>query len=161
MRGPQPTPTVIKLLRGNPGKRRIGREPELLIPENVPEPPPFITGYACDEWWRVAPELHRFGLLTIGDVMLFAVYCAAYARWRTAEEVLAEMAKRDAVASGLLIQRTSGSAAQNPLIRIAANAAAEMVRFAGHFGMTPAARVRISAGVAYEPPSSGKFDGLA
>ena len=45
--GPPPTPNVIKLLRGNPGKRRIADEPEPQIPECVPEPPVFITGHAC------------------------------------------------------------------------------------------------------------------
>jgi hypothetical protein len=35
-----------------------------------------------------------------------------------------------------------------------------MLSIAGHFGMTPAARARISAGVWYEPPPPSKFDGL-
>jgi P27 family predicted phage terminase small subunit len=157
-RGPPPTPNVVKLMRGNPGKRRINSEPEPQIPESVPEPPSFITGYAMDEWWRAAPELHRLRLLTIVDVMPFAAYCQSYARWRTAEEALAKMAERDAATSGLLVKRADGNAGQNPLVRIAANAAADMVRFAGEFGLSPAARARISAGVGYEPPS--KFDGL-
>jgi phage terminase small subunit len=47
------------------------------------------------------------------------------------------------------------------MVRIAANAAADMVRFAGECGLSPAARARISAGVGYEPPpGGGKFDGL-
>jgi P27 family predicted phage terminase small subunit len=67
----------------------------------VPEPPPFLVGYAADEWWRVAPELHRLGLLTLVDVMPLAAYCEAYKRWRTAEELLATMAEKDAVTGGL------------------------------------------------------------
>jgi phage terminase small subunit len=86
MRGPPPSPNVIKLLRGNPGKRRIADEPKPQIPECVPEPPLFITGYAADEWYRVAPELHVLGLLTVLDVMPFAAYCQAYHHWRTAVE---------------------------------------------------------------------------
>jgi phage terminase small subunit len=39
-------------------------EPQLEIAADVPEPPAFITGYAADEWWRTAPELHRLGSLT-------------------------------------------------------------------------------------------------
>jgi phage terminase small subunit len=58
-----------------------------------------------------------------------------------------------------LIKTSSGDAAQNPLIGIARRAAADMVRYAGEFGMSPAARARISAGIGYEPPE-GKFDGL-
>jgi hypothetical protein len=32
MRGPPPTPTFLKLLKGNPGKRRINPEP---VPEGA------------------------------------------------------------------------------------------------------------------------------
>ena len=161
MPGPAPTPNVVKLLRGNPGTRRIGREPEPQIPESIPEPPPFLIGYAADEWWRVAGELHSLRLLTALDVMPLAAYCNAYARWRQAEEALAKMAEKDPVTHGLLIKRQDGNAGQNPLMRVANNAAADMVRFASEFGMSPAARARISASVGYEPPPGcGKFDGL-
>ena len=99
MRGPPPTPNVVKLLRGNPGKRKIGAEPEPRIPESVPEAPLFLTGYACDEWYRAAPELHRLGLLTVLDTMPLAAYCQAYHHWRTASEVLARMAEKDPATS--------------------------------------------------------------
>jgi P27 family predicted phage terminase small subunit len=161
MPGPRPIPTHLKLLRGNPGHQKLNKdEPQPQVPAEVPEPPRFLSGYAADEWWRVAPELHRLGLLTVLDVGAFAAYCVAYAHWRTAEEALAEMAKRDATTSGLLIKTSSGDAAQNPVVGIARRAAADMVRFASDFGMSPAARARISAGVGFEPPGGGKFDGL-
>jgi P27 family predicted phage terminase small subunit len=160
MSGPPPTPNVLKLLRGNPGKRRIRPEPIPQVPAEVPEAPAFLVGHASDEWHRVAPELYSLKLLTVLDVQPLAAYCVAYARWRTAEEALAEMAKRDATTSGLLIEVSSGDAAQNPLVGIARRACRDMVRFAGEFGMSPAARARISAGVGYEPPGGGKFGGL-
>jgi P27 family predicted phage terminase small subunit len=147
-------------LRGNPGKRRIDDEPEPQIAESVPESPPFLIGYAADEWYRVAPELHRLRLLTIVDVQTLAAYCQAYLFWRTAAEALARMAEKDAATSGFLIKSQSGDAIQNPLLGVARRAAADMVRFAGEFGLSPAARARISAGVNYEPPPGGKFDGL-
>ena len=62
MPGRPPTPTHLKLLRGNPGKRPIRPEPQPEQPPTPPEPPDFLTGYAFDEWRRVAPELHRLGL---------------------------------------------------------------------------------------------------
>jgi P27 family predicted phage terminase small subunit len=158
MPGPPPTPTHLKLLRGNPGQRRIRPEPEPAPLPEPPLPPDFLQGYACDEWHRLAPELFALKLLTSWDVQPLAAYCTAYRRWREAEEVLAEMAKSDALTSGLLIKRINGDAAQNPLVKIARHAAADMVRYAGEFGMSPAARARISAGVGYEPPS--KFGDL-
>ena len=161
MPGPKPTPTYLKVLRGNPGHQKLNKdEPQPLLPAEVPEPPAFLAGYAMDEWWRVAPELHRLGLLTVLDVGPLAVYCDAYSRWRSASEVFAGMAERDPVTNGLLVKSQGGDAIQNPLVGIARRAANDMVRYAGEFGMSPAARARISAGVGYEPPGGGKFDGL-
>jgi P27 family predicted phage terminase small subunit len=151
-------PTHLKLIRGNPGKRPIPVEPEPEVPESMPEPPPFLAGYARDEWWTTGPHLVRLGLLTLVDLQVFAAYCQSYATWRTALETLAAMAERDATTRGLLVKRQDGNAARNPLVQIAANAAADMVRYAGEFGLTPVARSRIAAGV-YEQPKA-KFDGL-
>src|SRR5262245_58233048 len=118
MPGPAPRPIALRILRGNPGKRplRRGFEPE---PEpSVPDAPVFLTGYAMDEWYRVAGGLHLLGLLTPLDHMPLAAYCAAYARWRAAEEALAEMAKRDPVTGALLIKTVDGNPRSNPLARI-------------------------------------------
>lgn len=81
----------------------------------------------------------------------------AYARWRTAEELLARMAAGDPLMAGLLVKGPYGDARRDPLLRVAAAAAADMVR--AEFGMGPAARARIGTGVGHEPPP-GKFDGL-
>jgi P27 family predicted phage terminase small subunit len=160
MPGPPPQPAHLRLLRGNPGRRPIKPEPQPEIAVVVPEPPEFLTGHACDEWYRVAPELHRLQLLTVVDVNALAAYCAAYKRWRTAEETLNEMAKRDPVTSGLIIRSSNTKAPmQNPLVLIAKQAASDMVRYASEFGMTAAARARIAAGV-YNEPSGGKFGDL-
>jgi P27 family predicted phage terminase small subunit len=159
MPGPPPTPTHLKLLRGNPGHQKLRAEPLPLIPKTCPEPPAFITGYAADEWWRIAPELHVLGLLTRIDVPALAAYCHAYAQWRMAAETLAKMAASDPVTGGLLIKTKYGDVAQNPLVSITRKHAADMVRYAGEFGLTPIARSRIAAGInAPRPP--GKFDGL-
>jgi P27 family predicted phage terminase small subunit len=150
------------LLRGNPGLQKINEdEPVPARPPAVPEPPDFLRGYACDEWCRVAPELHVLGLLTAVDVMPLAAYCSAYARWQDAEEVLRQMAMKNpvtGVTGALLIKTSAGDARANPLIRIADRAAADMIRYASEFGLTPAARARIRAGVAWR--DDGKFDGL-
>jgi Phage terminase, small subunit len=89
MSGPPPISFALRKLRGNPGKRRLHAEPEPQIARTCPEPPPFIPGYAADEWWLVAPELHRLGMLTVADVASLAAYCYAYGQWRLAAEALA------------------------------------------------------------------------
>lgn len=87
-----------------------------------------------------------------------AAYCAAFARWRSAEEAIARMAQLDPVMHGLLAKGSEGQARSNPLVRISASAAADMLRFASEFGFTPAARSRIAAGVG--PQTTGKFGDL-
>ncbi len=131
------------------------------MPAELPEPPSYLQGYGADEFFRLREELVRLRLLTPLDLSVFCVYCQSYARWRTAEESIASMAERDQLTKGLLIKTSSGDAAQNPLAAVARRAAADMVRFAGEFGMSPAARARISAGIWHEPPpGSGKFGDL-
>jgi terminase small subunit-like protein len=97
-------PTHLRLLRGNPGKRPIRPEPEPPIPEKLLEPPAFLSEDAKNEWWRVVPELHALGLLTLLDITPLAAYCDAYGRWITAERLLAVMADKDAITKGLLLK---------------------------------------------------------
>jgi P27 family predicted phage terminase small subunit len=124
-----------------------------------PEPPPFVTGYAAEEWWTVSVELHRMGVLTRIDIAVLAAYCHAYGQWRMAAEVLARIQDKDPLMRGLVIKTQYGDAAQNPLINVMRKAAADMVRYASEFGLTPAARSRIAAGVRAEKEES-KFAGL-
>jgi P27 family predicted phage terminase small subunit len=130
------------------------------IAKTCPEPPPFLNTYAQDEWWMVAPPLHRLGLLTVVDVASLAAYCQAYGHWRTAEEALARMADRDEHMHGLPIKTVDGNARRNPLVKIASDAAEDMLRFANEFGLTPVARERLAAGGYAQPAPPSKFEGL-
>ena len=162
MPGPKPIPTTLKVLRGNPGHEKLNKnEPKPALLPQVPEPPPFLEGYAREEWNRLITELHRLQLVTMADINPLAAYCMAYHRWRTAEESLAEMAKRDLISKGLMIKTVGGNAIQNPLVGTANRAANDMVRYASEFGLTPAARARISAGPFDDGGSQvSKFSGL-
>jgi P27 family predicted phage terminase small subunit len=125
----------------------------------VPEPPGFLSGYARDEWWRVAPELHRLGLLTVLDFNIVAAYADAAGRWRQAVETLNGMAERDP-AHGLLLKRVSdGNPMRNPLAALASDAANAMLKFASELGCTAIARARL-ASAGYTPDGPSKFDGL-
>jgi P27 family predicted phage terminase small subunit len=157
-RGPKPKPAHLKLIEGNPGKRRIPQnEPRPEIGE-MPEAPVFLTVDARSEWDRVSIQLHRMGLLTEIDVASLAAYCQAYGRWVTAERVIAAMAEKDQLTGGLMIKTTNGNAIQNPLIGTSNKAASDMVRYAAEFGLTPAARARLALGAG--PQKKSKFDGL-
>ena len=157
--GPPPQPLNLRILRGNPGKRALRPEPQPLIAEACPEPPPHVTGYAADEWWTTGPELHRLGLLSRLDVPQLAAYCYAYGQWRKAAEALAKMEANDPVTNGQLIKSKYGDVAQNPLISVARKQAADLMRFASEFGLSPRARTLLQCPNA-PPPGGGKFTGL-
>lgn len=159
--GPRPIPTHLKVLRGNPGKRALPQnEPEPTPLLEVPDAPVFLQGYARVEWNRIAEELVRLNLLTVVDINVLAAYCVAYSRWRTAEEALVEMARRDPVLAGLMLRvGKHGTPMQNPLVGTAARAAADMVKYAAEFGLTPSARARIAAGP-LATAKANKFTGL-
>jgi P27 family predicted phage terminase small subunit len=159
MRGPPPTPTYLRLLRGNPGRRPVKPEPQPETVVDVPDPPPFLSGFAADEWCVVAEQLLRLGMLTKVDQPALAAYCWSYAQWRTAAELVAKMASNDPVMQGLLVKGADGDARRNPLIRIARDAASDMLRFAAEFGLTAAARARLGA-AGWEPSGPSKFDGF-
>lgn len=80
--GPAPTPTALKILRGNPGKRALTkREPH---PGVAPlNPPKWLGREGCIVWREYAPKLYALGLLTELDVELFAQACALAATART------------------------------------------------------------------------------
>lgn len=143
MRGRRPKPTPLKLIEGNRGKRPLNQnEPQALTP--MPSAPPHLTADALEEWDRVAVWLHQIGLLSEVDRAALAAYAQSYGRWVQAENALAKMAERDQLTGGLMIKTSNGNAIQNPVVGIANKAAADMMRYATEFGMTPSARTRIS-----------------
>jgi len=150
MPGPPPEHPHLRLLKGNPGKRRARVPPEPQRADVCPEPPEKLSDGAREEWRAVAPELHRLGLLTVLDVGPFAAYCSAMAHWRTAEEAIERL-------DSLTITTKSGQRV-NPLVRIASQAANDALKFGAQFGLTPAGRLRLSGTTPPTPPS--KFDGL-
>src|SRR4051812_10915124 len=156
-RGPKPKPAHLKLLEGNPGKRRVPNEPRA-VSTAMPVAPEFLTPEARAEWDRVVTQLHPMGVLAEIDVSPLAAYCQAYGRWVIAEHVIATMAEKDLLTSGLMIKTTNGNAVQNPLVGTSNKAASDMVRYAAEFGLTPVARARLALSVV--APHKSKFDGL-
>jgi P27 family predicted phage terminase small subunit len=158
MPGRRPTPTYLRLLKGNPQHRPIGKaEPEPTVPPSVPPAPEHLYGYALDEWCRVTPELFHMRVLTNADLKVLEAYCTAYGRWREAEEALARYRAQDPNMHGLVLRTPAGIPTPNPLVNVARKAGLDMLRYAIEFGLTPAARSRIAAGL---DPAASKFGDL-
>ena len=88
-RGRKPTPTAIKVLEGNPGKRPLyANEPR--PKKKAPRCPSWLEEEAKKEWKRLAKQMEQLGILTEIDMAAFAGYCQAYARWKEAEEFISK-----------------------------------------------------------------------
>ena len=136
-RGRKPTPTAIKELEGNPGKRPLNaNEPK--PKKKAPACPKWLNEDAKREWRRLVKQLEALGVLTELDMAVFATYCDAFARWKEAEEFLSER--------GLFFITPSGYPQQFPQVAISQNYARLMNRCAEQLGLTPSARSRIIAG---------------
>ncbi len=134
MKGAKPTPTVLKILRGNPGKRKIDKS-EMQPPIAVPEAPDNLKEPAMKEWVRISGLLGEMKILTELDMAALAAYCDHYGRWY---EATSKLRKR-----GLLIKTRFGDVVPNPLILIVRQASEAMMKILCEFGMTPSSRVRI------------------
>ncbi len=136
-RGPPPKPTRLKILQGNPGKRRLNqREPNPEMLSELPEPPAHLSLDAQKEWQRAGAVLLHGGILSKADLPAFEVYCALYGRWIGVERQLR--------GTGLLIRTPNGFPVPNPLLGIASKLIREMRIFMGELGVTPASRSRVT-----------------
>ena len=150
-RGRKPTPTAIKELEGNPGKRPLN-DAEPKPQKKAPACPKWLDAEAKKEWRRLAKTMEAMGVLTEVDMAAFAGYCQAYARWKQAEERITDR--------GLVMRTPSGYAQQVPYISIAQQYLRLMNQFAEQFGLTPAARSRIIAGSENGGRGSDEMDDL-
>lgn len=83
MRGRKPTPSALRLLRGNPGKRPI----------NVDEPQPGALEAVCPalladpvarlEWDRAIVPAIAIGQVTAADRALAIAHCELWATWQS------------------------------------------------------------------------------
>jgi P27 family predicted phage terminase small subunit len=129
------TPTALKKLRGNPGKRPLPKnEPKPRLA--IPDPPKELPAKAKKEWRRIAVKLHQYGLLSEIDGAALGLYCDAYARWVQAQDELRK--------NGLMVPTKTGGPKLNPWLIILNKSYEQMRRMLTEFGMTPASRSKVS-----------------
>lgn len=129
-RGPAPSPTSLRVLKGDRPYRINQAEPKPR--DRPPERPAWLSVKAAAEWERIIPDLTAMGTAKAVDAMGLAAYCEAVALMET----LAELVTR---AGPLLIGR-DGNAHKNPAVSQLRDASAAVRMWAREFGFTPAAR---------------------
>jgi P27 family predicted phage terminase small subunit len=134
--GRKPTPTALKLLRGNPGRRPLN-ENEPKPKAALPKPPDHLSPVAKQEWRRAGRLLQSMGLISDLDLAAFALYCTAWARWVEAEQALSTY--------GVMLKSPQGFPIQSPYLSVANRAMDQIRSLLSEFGMSPATRTRVSA----------------
>ena len=136
MPGPPKKPTKLKLLAGNPGKRALPTDEPQPHPE-IPDCPKALQGEALGEWQRITLELHKLGLIGRVDMAMLADYCETWGEWCKAFDDINE--------NGMFLKAPSGLKRRNPALTARLNLSERLATLASHFGLSPAARARISA----------------
>lgn len=131
-RGPPPDPTVIKIKKGNPGKRPLNtKEPQPTI--EAPECPDFLDETAKVEWKRIVPILIEHEVLSRMDLAALAAYCQSYSRWQAAEADLKDGSH----------YKSKGREYPKAALKISLDERRMMHKFLTEFGLTPASRTRV------------------
>ena len=138
-RGPRPTPTKLKILRGNPGCRPLN--------ESEPEPPtdgiampPHLGEVAAARWHELLPMLQSVKVMTKADIEALARYCDTYEWW------LATRARLKKEGDTYPILNDKGEIkyiAQRPEVSIAHKLAVQLRQLEQDFGLNPSARTSL------------------
>jgi P27 family predicted phage terminase small subunit len=157
--GRRPQPTQLKLLRGNPGKRRVNpAEPTLpRVAESFDQPPRELAGDAAAraEWKRIAPMLRLCGVVSQGERAALLALCQQWSRYLAAH--------RDVRRRGMVIKAGLPPVPLvNPYLAIADRALSHCQRLWVELGLTPSGRARIASLPLMEPitPEASKWAGL-
>jgi P27 family predicted phage terminase small subunit len=148
-----PKPTALKLIAGNPGKRALnlsdGVNPRILIP-SIPK---HLGKAAVKEWRRITPILEELGLVSGLDVAALSLYCQSYGRLveletafnaKVAAQVSAGTEIYDAVLATSIGITPSGYQQQSVIVQLIRSHREEVNRYLAHFGLSPAARARVT-----------------
>lgn len=145
-RGPAPTPTPLRALRGNPQHRPLNESEPRPPAEKPPACPSWLSKEARAEWRRVVPALHKLGLLAKVDRATIALYCdqwALYVRARLELETYGLTLEHERAFGDGENRRTYTEVRENPALRIMDRAAQRIRQLAQEFGLTVSSRSRI------------------
>lgn len=140
MRGRKPTPTALKILRGNPGHRPLNdREPQAR--PGRPSCPRSLPAEGRKAFRALVRELDAMGIVTKADAVALELLANAYAEWREARDVVeAEGQTYETVtqAGGRMVR-------VRPEVLIAADAWRRIKAMLTEYGLTASSRSRVKA----------------
>lgn len=79
--GAKPKPTAMRLVEGNPGRRKLNdNEPKFEVLK-LDSAPGDLSEEARRLWFSLGNQLCRIGLLQVVDTNIFWRYCDTFAKW--------------------------------------------------------------------------------
>lgn len=136
MAGRPRSPTALKLVNGNPGKRAINaKEPEPDLLQDL-TPPAHLPEHVAAVWREMAPKLRRAHVLSELDTPLLEMTCMAIATHRLAVEKTAD---------GKVMMRNAetGTVSLSPWMILQSMSFKQGLAALREWGATPAARSRV------------------
>lgn len=139
-RGPKKTPTKLKVLRGNPGCRRLNKNEPLPSTDGVVMPD-HLGDVAVTKWNDILPLLQAIKVMTRADVEALARYCDTYEWWLATRATL----KREGDTYPILNDKGEVKyIAQRPEVSIAHKLATQLRQLEQDFGLNPSARTGLT-----------------
>src|SRR6476660_9934002 len=89
MKGPAPQPTRLKILQGNPGKKKLNTL-EPILEAGIPAKPKGLDRFESREWNRIMKALGPARVLTKGDAGTLLVAVSAYSQLKRCKAVCAK-----------------------------------------------------------------------
>lgn len=139
MAGRRPKPSHLKVVTGNPGKRKLNDKAPRPARE-IPDPPAHLTDWGKVAWGKLTVLLDGMGVLTVADGLALERLCDIYADILQLRNTIAVEGRTYTVQTdnGFLIK-------PHPAVAMLADADRRFKSYLVEFGLTPAARVKVNA----------------
>lgn len=152
MAGRRPTPTALKLVKGNPGKRGLPKK-EPKPKREIPSCPAHLGESGKVAWGRLSVLLDQMGVLTEADGFALERLVDCYTDILDCRQLIA----RDGRTYTTTTMQGDTLIKGNPAVNQLRAADAQFKSYLVEFGLTPAARSKVHA----TPDEEDKTDPLA
>lgn len=138
MAGRRPTPTALRLVKGNPGKRAINKK-EPKPRRQIPRCPAHLDPSGKRAWKNLVKLLDGMTVLTEADGLALARICDCYTDILECRKLI----KRDGRTYKTFDQNGNELIKNNPAVSQLRAADAQLKSYLVEFGLTPAARTKL------------------
>lgn len=140
MASPQPKPTPLKILAGNPGKRPLPKdEPKLKVAR--PRIPAGLGKHGRAEWKRIVPLLMQMRVLTLKDRSALQAYCESWQEFIEARDHVRKHGQvyQSEQVNGALVWK------RNPASQVMVEQSRLLLAYMQSFGLTPSSQSKVAS----------------